>query len=100
VETELSREEHLGRNREERARERKRFDALLAQAQPWEREYFEESLDEWESAEIVPSEELPLEQRFVAERDYARNPVPIREFIYDDFYLGKVMRGDVFRSIL
>jgi hypothetical protein len=100
VETELSREEQRQRTHEEHARQRKRVDTLLEQAQPWERKYIEDAVNEWEVAGILPENDPPLEQKFIAENDYARIPVPIHEFIYNDFYLGKVMKGDVFPKIV
>ncbi len=92
--------EELRKVRQAIEREQCRWEELYKHAQPSERHYIELALDEMSRAELLSLENLPAAVKVLAIKDYARIPVPVRTFIYDDRYLGRVMKGNVFPRII
>ncbi len=65
------------------------------------RREYERVLQSWEASsprELVA--QMPPEQKVVIAADYVREPVDLRTFVYDDAYMGRVMRGDVYPRIV
>ncbi len=59
----------------------------------------------WRKGEALPPlsewrQHLPIDYAFTLAPDYACQPVGIRQFIEDDYYLGKIARGRIYERIV
>lgn len=70
-------------------RERQRLERLLPELRPEEATVVQAALERPESR-----------AKLLAEEVFEREPVSLRQFVYDDYYLGRSMRGQVFDGIV
>src|SRR5450759_3032407 len=86
--------------REELQRTEHRRDRLLQRLRPGEHDYVEATLREWRRIGELPPHGASRPHIILAAEDYARVPVPLRQFIDDDRYLGRALRDAIFPKVV
>jgi hypothetical protein len=69
---------------------------------PQSRLYVEEAIERWEQEstqhELIARPQL--EEKILLRADFVRRPVPVRQFIFDERFLGKVLKNDIFAPLV
>ena len=75
-------------------------DRLLQRLHPEEHDYLLHTLQEWRRIGEFPPHGPSRAHIILAAEDYERVPVSVRQFIYDDRYLGTVLKTNVFPKLV
>ncbi len=77
-----------------------RRDRLWRRLPPEGHDYVQATLAEWRRSGELPAHGASLPHLILAAEDYARLPVPVRQFIWDEYYLGRALKNHVFARLV